>query len=769
MFICLVGADFEENLALCALTAVADQAGHRTLVLPFNNPSDQAQVVEKILAESPKLVGFSIQFQHRVEQFVAVAKTLRAAGYEGHLTAGGHFPTAAYRELLEGDGGLDTIVMNDGEQTFRELLAALDEGTSPHEVAGLALLDPQGNATRTRPRPPIEDLDTLPLAKRYRPHTRHLGIPFIPISGGRGCWGKCSFCSIASFHRAGRARTGGRLLRLRSPENIAAEMALLWYGADGAGIFCFHDDNFLLPRPDASLARLRQIRAHLDEYGVGPVALVGKCRPETLTNQLAMQLAELGVIRLYVGIENASEAGATHLDRKRQYQAIEQALAACDQARIFACYNLLLFEPATSLADVRQNVRFIRRHADLPVNFCRAEPYLGTPLQQQQAAQQRLVGDFLGFNYRLEDDRAELLFRICSAAFRERNFACDGVANRYMGLGYNAKLLERFHGTRQGAAALVRRANYLTRQISLDTAEYLEKAIALAERLPLDDRENTERYTALLGLEIAAADRHWHAELDELFAAMKNLAEGADPLPIVPPPNEKLLNLKRGVALGISLAAVWAGCGGKAVIDGTASGSSIGGSGGQGGGMVADPLPPDGGGGGVVYDPLPPDGGGGSGGGEVDDPLPPDGGGGYGGGEIYDPAPPPYEDSRDAESNSRTMQSRQATGAWRDTSPAYAARTADLPMFAPPKPQLVARRQGKSLYVELLGVDEPASTRWESEGQINGLGRNVRWTPKNEKDRLRAAVRTRGGVAVISLGPNGHGDTDAPGANRTRN
>jgi len=47
--------------------------------------------------------------------------------------------------------------------------------------------------------------------------------------------------------------------------------------------------------------------------------------------------------------------------------------------------------------------------------------------------------------YRLEDDRAELLFRICASAFRQRNFDAQGVANRYMGLGYSARLLERFY------------------------------------------------------------------------------------------------------------------------------------------------------------------------------------------------------------------------------------------------------------------------------------------------------------------------------------
>ena len=52
-------------------------------------------------------------------------------------------------------------------------------------------------------------------------------------------------------------------------DDLASEMALLWHRAGGAAIFCFHDDNFLLPRPEATLARFRALRAALD----GPILL----------------------------------------------------------------------------------------------------------------------------------------------------------------------------------------------------------------------------------------------------------------------------------------------------------------------------------------------------------------------------------------------------------------------------------------------------------------------------------------------------------------
>jgi hypothetical protein len=238
---------------------------------------------------------------------------------------------------------------------------------------------------------------------------------------------------------------------------------------------------------------------------------------------------------------------------------VRGALRACDDAGIFVCYNLLVFEPEATLDLVRDNIRFVRDHAHHPVNFCRAEPYFGTALHRELSALQDLDGSYLGFNYRIADDRAELAFRICSAAFRERNFAPRGVANRYMGLGYAANVIRRFFDHEGDSRELWHRARRLTEAISRDTADFLERAVNLAADVDLDDRERIERETALLGLAVAAADRRWHVELDELYDDMRafTVAERRARPRLRPSP--AFLKLRNGLALGLSLSAVFGG------------------------------------------------------------------------------------------------------------------------------------------------------------------------------------------------------------------
>ena len=41
--------------------------------------------------------------------------------------------------------------------------------------------------------------------------------------------------------------------------------------------------------------------------------------------------------------------------------------------------------------------------------------------------------------------------------------------------------------------------------------------------------------------------------------------------------------------------------------------------------------------------------------------------------------------------------------------------------------------------------------RWQAQGQVEGEGGEILWTPSSDEDQLDAAVRTRDGVAVTSL------------------
>jgi len=397
--------------------------------------------------------------------------------------------------------------------------------------------------------------------------------------------------------------------------------------------------------------------------------------------------------------------------------------------------------------DVAQNVRFIREHPKHPVNFCRAEPYYGTPLHLELAALQDLGGSYLGWNYRIEDDRAELLFRICSAAFRTRNFDPAGVANRYMGLGYAANVLRQFHPSRDGARErLQARTLRLTEAISLDTAMHLERAIDLVVGEGDLPPERIERETALLGLSIAAADRAFHAQLDDLYADLHaHAALGREVLPAPPPKRPEKLRalLKRAAqhaAIG-TLVAATAGCDGCGT---TVDPAPV-----DAGELVVDPPPPDAGmdAGELVVDPPPPDAGMLDAGAEED--AGPDAGG-----LVVDPPPPDAGMSMvlpDDATEDTPPRRLPLIDQWRDSSPKRSIRTRDLPLAEPPSVHLAAVPEGDAYRVSIVGGPDSVGTRWDARGAVVGNGREVVWKPGDAEDQISVAVRARRGVAIVSL------------------
>jgi hypothetical protein len=60
-------------------------------------------------------------------------------------------------------------------------------------------------------------------------------------------------------------------------------------------------------------------------------------------------------------------------------------------------------------------------------------------------------------------------------------------------------------------------------------------------------------------------------------------------------------------------------------------------------------------------------------------------------------------------------------------------------------------REGDAVRVTVVGGPAAIGTRWQADGAVDGDEREVLWTPADDGDLLSVAVRTRGGVSVVSL------------------
>ncbi|MCL2779536.1 MAG: B12-binding domain-containing radical SAM protein [Polyangiaceae bacterium] len=517
MEVLLVGAELEENLALRYLAAALENGGHTARFATFDRPADTDQVLEAVRVERPAMVGMSMTFQFRAKEFGALAQALRDDGDTGHITGGGHFPTFAWQECLSAFPAIDSIVRHEGEQTIVEMCNAIERGAPLAGIRGVAHRAGDG-IVANEPRALAEALDELPFPKRIGQPQLHLGIPAAFLVGTRGCFGHCTFCCIHAYLKS----AGGQMYRWRSPEDVADEMAELRHKR-GTRMFVFHDDDFFTRDHAHDHARLVALRDALRKRAVDDVAVVVKARPDDVDERVFDVLQEIGLLRVYLGIEAGSTQGLRMLGRGVDIAQNRRALELLRARDIYMCFNMLIFDPESRISSLRESLAFLREYADVPMNFCRAEIYVGTPLMTKLAREGRLRGDVFGWDYAIREPAAERAFRVFAQAFLDRNFRCDGLMNTTLGLGYHLHLLRTFypHAMTPSLRELVLRT---TRAVNLDCNDKMLEIVDFAQEPASLDPARLADFTAKMTERVTAANVLLEARVAEATAMIQRAA-----------------------------------------------------------------------------------------------------------------------------------------------------------------------------------------------------------------------------------------------------
>jgi anaerobic magnesium-protoporphyrin IX monomethyl ester cyclase len=396
------------------------------------------------------------------------------------IVAGGHYASCAARELLAHHPEIDLVVLHEGERTLVEIadLGTL-EGARLESIRGI-VYRAGAELRTTAARPMVEDLDTLPLPDRRGRVRTQAGVPVAYLLGSRGCLGSCTYCCITTLHRL----APGKCFRGRSPERVADEMATL-YHQRGIRQFVFHDDNFLVPSPARNHARFEALAKALDSRGVRDIGLVIKCRPQDADESVLRRLRDMGLLRIFFGVETGSAVGLRCLNRQHTVPDSERILDLCRSLGISAQFTIMVFHPEATVATIRDDIAFMRRHAHHALAFCRAEIYAGTPLEQRMIAEGRARGDYLARVYSFRDPSVDLLCNLWLRIFAARCTDSHGILNLAIGMNYRAAVIKRFYH-RPGVQSLVGRIEAFCREVNsdcLDRFEALVEACALRNDL----------------------------------------------------------------------------------------------------------------------------------------------------------------------------------------------------------------------------------------------------------------------------------------------
>ncbi|MCD6327111.1 radical SAM protein [bacterium] len=414
------------------------------------------QVLERIELIRPRVVGLA-SITSLFGPNRRLASSIRARFPDILIVLGGHHGATFKGSILEETPEFDIVVYGEGEVSLLALVEAYAAKNWDREafladlgelskIGGIVFRDASGKSVVTDRAPLIEDLDTLPFSARHLlpmeryvplPH-QYSRLPAIHLMGSRGCPFNCAYCNNTAVM--------GRVLRLRSPENIVMEIDELKRDFGAREIF-FWDDTMTVNKK--WLSRLCDILTseRMD------ITWSAATRVDIVNPEMLKMMKRSGCWRLFYGIESGIQELLDLLNKRTRLQQARDAIKWTNDAGIETTASFMIALPGETPELARETVRFALEIKPTYADFHVTTPFPGTKLFDEALEYGRLNMDFsrydcyepvfVPFGYKDEDEIKKML-SFAKRSFYFRPSYILGKLMRIRSFGDVAKLLRGF-------------------------------------------------------------------------------------------------------------------------------------------------------------------------------------------------------------------------------------------------------------------------------------------------------------------------------------
>lgn len=313
------------------------------------------EVLPGIVEQRPRVLGLSIVYGSQLIPALTLAKLVKQAVPECHVTAGGGFLAYIGRKLMAApgmDACIDSLIFHEGEGPLLALCETLRSGNSD--------LSDVGSLTWFQNGEPIQNMALHPLKLDDAPPPEFDGLPFekylspklvLPYDINRGCYyGECTFCTLPTVigpgYRTRKAGTiGDHVVELRDR-----------YGVEH---FNFITDcmppGMIRDLPEALIEREAGVTWWSD----------ARVEPKAYTPEGAQRLYEAGCRKLLFGFETATPRLLKLMKKGQSLKGITEVSKNCSDANISVTWYAMVGFPSETLDEARESIEFIRQHGGI--------------------------------------------------------------------------------------------------------------------------------------------------------------------------------------------------------------------------------------------------------------------------------------------------------------------------------------------------------------------------------------------------------------------
>ena len=304
------------------------------------------ETAAQVIAAKPKVLGVSAtsNFFGNALEF---ARQVRGGHPSVFIVLGGPHGTSCSEEVMEHDG-FDAVVIGEGEETARELVAAVLDGSDLGAVRGIVYRNGE-EIIRTGPRPLIKDLDELPLPARHLlPLHKYIPQPndgpYRPkhaMNSSRGCPYSCTFCDHGTY---------GVTYRSFSAERIVDEMEEL-VNRYGAKDIAFVDSLFMV-----SKQRVKRIVDAINRRGL-KVHWTCTIRANIVDKEILQEMKDAGCWRVRIGIESGSEKILKAIRKEVELDDIREAVQIAGDLGLHPKAFFIIGHPEETRATIKESIK----------------------------------------------------------------------------------------------------------------------------------------------------------------------------------------------------------------------------------------------------------------------------------------------------------------------------------------------------------------------------------------------------------------------------
>jgi radical SAM superfamily enzyme YgiQ (UPF0313 family) len=236
---------------------------------------------------SPDVVGITAYTVH-VKTVRRMLETIKRLNPRVLTVVGGHHATVRPKDFSSRT--IDVVIVGEGVEPFRQVVARFERGESLEGIPGVGLPRDGGLLLAdSAPPGPLDDLSfpARELTARYRRHYYSEWMkPLASIRTSKGCPYRCSFCALWKI-------AGGRYLR-RRPESVVEELGQI----EEDDVF-FADDESLI-----DVSRMKTLARRIGEAGIRKrYFLYGRSDTIARNPDLVCMWRDAGLERVFVGLE----------------------------------------------------------------------------------------------------------------------------------------------------------------------------------------------------------------------------------------------------------------------------------------------------------------------------------------------------------------------------------------------------------------------------------------------------------------------------------